>query len=123
MTNYIDGFVLPIPKDRLDEYRRVVSAVANIWLEHGALAYREFIGDDLSLEGTRSFTDMVDAGETDAVIFGWIEFASREARELANAKVAADPRMPGLVGETDTGFDATTMAWGGFRPLLDPASA
>ena len=62
MSHYIDGFVLPIPRDRLDEYKRVVEAVAEVWKEHGALDYREYVGDDLVLEGTRSFTDFAAAG-------------------------------------------------------------
>ena len=61
MANYIDGFVLPIPRDRLDEYQRVVESVAEIWKEHGAIEYCEFVGDDLSRPGTKPFTDLVSA--------------------------------------------------------------
>ena len=118
MSNYVDGFVLPIPRDRLDEYKRVVEAVAEVWKEHGALEYREYVGDDLTLEGTRCFTDLVDASENEAVVFGWVEFESREARDLANQKVASDPRMAELVDSPNTGFDAERMAYGGFRPLF-----
>ena len=117
MTQYVDGFVLPVPRDRLDEYRRLSEAVAAIWKEHGALDYREFVGDDMTLEGTRSFVDVVDATEADAVVFGWVAFPSREARDLANAKVAADPRMAGLVDSSNSGFDAKRMVYGGFKPL------
>ena len=118
MANYIDGFVLPISRDRLDEYKGVVEAVAEVWKEHGALDYREFIGDDMSLDGTRSFTDAVAAAEHEVVIFGWVEFASREARDLANEKVAADPRMEKIMGSSVSGFDAERMAYGGFKPLI-----
>ena len=118
MAAYIDGFVLPIPREKLDNYRRVVDAVAEIWKEHGALDYREYVGDDLFLEGTRSFTDSAAADEADVVVFGWVEFPSREARDLANEKVAADPRMADLVDQSDTGFEAGRMAYGGFRSLL-----
>lgn len=118
MAHYIDGFVLPIPHDRLDDYRSVVESVAAIWKEHGALDYREYVGDDLTLEGTRSFTDAITAGEGDAVVFGWVEFESREARDLANEKVAGDPRMADLINSSNTGFDAERMAYGGFRSLV-----
>jgi len=118
MANYIDGFVLPIPSDRLDEYTQIVEQVAQIWKEHGALDYREFVGDDLNLEGTRSFKDLVDASEGDAIVFGWVLFASLEARNLANEKVSADPRMMDLIESSNTGFDALKMAYGGFRPLV-----
>jgi uncharacterized protein YbaA (DUF1428 family) len=118
MAHYIDGFVLPIPHDRLAEYQRLVEAVAEIWKEHGALDYREYVGDDLKLEGTRSFTDLVAATEDEAIIFGWVVFDSREARDLANEKVAADPRMAALIDSSNSGFDAKRMAYGGFRSLI-----
>ena len=96
MSHYIDGFVLPIPRDHLDTYKRVVEAVAEIWKEHGALDYREYIGDDMSLEGTRSFPDLVAAGENEAIVFGWVVFESREARDRGNEKVEADRVLQGL---------------------------
>ena len=121
MANYIDGFVLPVPSDRLDDYRRLVEAVADVWEEHGALDYQEFVGDDLSLEGTRSFTDLVAASGEESIVFGWVVFESRAARDKANEKVAADPRMADLMNAFDTGFDARRMAYGGFKALV-PAS-
>ena len=123
MAHYIDGFVLPIAQNRLDEYRRLVEAVADIWKEHGALDYREYVGDDLDLEGTRSFADLVGATEGDAIIFGWVAFESRETRDLANKKVAADPRMADLVGSSNSGFDAERMAYGGFQPFIQSSNA
>ena len=121
MANYIDGFVLPVPSNRLDDYRRLVEAVADVWEEHGALDYQEFVGDDLSLEGTRSFTDLVAASGEESIVFGWVVFESRAARDKANEKVAADPRMADLMNAFDTGFDARRMAYGGFKALV-PAS-
>lgn len=118
MAHYIDGFVLPVPRGCLDNYKRLVEAVAEIWKEHGALDYSEFVGDDLKLEGTRSFTDLVDATEEDAVVFGWVVFDSREARDLVNKKVAADPRMAGLMDSENTGFKAEKMAYGGFQSFV-----
>jgi len=118
MAHYIDGFVLPIPRDCLDEYQRVVEAVAEIWKEHGALDYREYVGDDLNLEGTRSFTDLIVASDGEAIVFGWVEFESRAARDLANERVAADPRMADLMNSSNTGFDAERMAYAGFQPFV-----
>ncbi len=123
MAHYIDGFVLPVPRDRLEEYRRVVEAAAEIWKEHGALDYREYVGDDLVLEGTRSFTDLVAATEGEVIVFGWVVFESRGARDLANERVAADPRMADLMSSSNTGFDAKRMAYGGFRPFVRSSSA
>lgn len=122
MTHYIDGFVLPIPRDQLKTYQNAVEKVAAIWLEHGALDYQEYFGDDLYLEGTRSFTDAANMKENEVVVFGWVTFESREARDLVNEKVSADPRMEGLISplmSTSTPvFDAERMAYGGFRPLV-----
>ena len=118
MAQYIDGFVLPIPKERLKEYKRVAEAVAEIWNEHGALDYCEYVGDDMTLEGTRSFTDAAASTENEVIVFGWVAFASREARDLANKKVASDPRMVDLVDGSNTGFDARRMVYGGFKPLV-----
>ena len=123
MAHYIDGFVLPVQRHRLDEYRRLAETVAKIWKEHGALDYREFVGDDLYLEGTRSFTDLVAAAEDETIVFGWVVFASRGERDLANEKVAADPRMAGLIDTSNTGFDAQRMAYGGFQPLVPSSDA
>ena len=120
--NYIDGFVFPIPRIHLDEYRRVAVQVAEIWKEYGALAYFEYLGEDLKLEGTRSFIEQVDAKEDDAVIFGWVVFPSKETRDLANKQVPTDPRMADLVGPlTDPSrliFDASRMVYGGFQSLI-----
>ena len=122
MEHYIDGFVFPIPRDRLNEYQLVVQAVADIWKEHGALDYMEYVGDDLNRKGTRSFTDLVAATEDESIVFGWVVFDSREARDLANEKVAADPRMADLVDPLidlpNPIFDAKRMAYGGFQSLV-----
>ena len=122
MANYVDGFVFPISRDRLDEYKRLAEAAADIWKEHGALDYREYIGDDLMLEGTRSFTDVVAAAEGEAIVFGWVIFESRAARDLANEKVAADPRMAELMNSSNSGFDAERMAYGGFQTFVRSSS-
>ena len=118
MAQYIDGFVFPIQRDCQDEYRRLAEAVAEIWKEHGAIEYMEFVGDDLSLAGTRSFTDLVVAKEDEIIVFGWVVFESRAARDLANKKVAADPRMADLVSSSNAGFDASRMAYGGFKSFV-----
>jgi len=123
MTNYIDGFVFPVPRDCLNEYRQLAEAAAEIWKEHGALDYMEYVGDDLYLEGTRSFIDLVTATEEETIVFGWVVFDSREARDLANEKVAADPRMADLIDSSNSGFDARRMAYGGFQALAPSFNA
>ena len=122
MTNYIDGFVLPIPKIHLSQYQQVAEKVAQIWKEHGALSYHEFFGDDLHLEGTHSFPEALNANEEEAIIFGWVVFDSKASRDLANKRVATDPRMVDLIAPlTDPNkiiFDAKRMVYGGFQSLV-----
>ena len=117
MTQYIDGFVHPISRDHLNEYKHLVESISEIWKEHGAIDYKEYIGDDLKLEGTRSFADLLECEGDNVIIFGWVVFGSREARDLANERVAADPRMAKLVASSNSGFDAKRMAYGGFEIL------
>ena len=121
MSHHVDGFAHPIPRDRLENYKQLVHAVANIWKEHGALDYWECVGDQLHMEGTLSFADMLDAKEDEAILFGWVLFDSNETREAVHKKVASDLRMEKLMAESDTRFDAARMAWGVFKPF-EPSS-
>ncbi|MFD2165695.1 DUF1428 domain-containing protein [Thalassotalea euphylliae] len=123
MADYIDGFAFPIQRDHIETYKGIASKVADIWRNHGAMNYQEYLTDDPALEGTVPFTKAVDAKEDEVVIFGWVTFASKEARDEANKKVANDPRVEALVApltqDTDRPiFDATRMVYGGFKPLL-----
>lgn len=122
MTNYIDGFVLPIPRIYIDEYKKASEKVAEIWKEYGAIAYFEFVGDDMTLEGTKSFIETVNAKEDEEIIFGWVVFPSKEIRNLANKKVPTDPRMTELVAPLSNPnkliFDVSRMVYGGFQQLV-----
>lgn len=122
ITDYIDGFVLPVPRIYIDEYKKVAEKVADIWKEHGAIAYFEFVGDDMYLKGTRSFIETVDVKEDEKIVFGWVVFPSKEIRDLANKKVPLDPRMTELIVPLTNPkkliFDASRMAYGGFKPLV-----
>ena len=122
MANYIDGFVLPIPRIYLGEYKKAAEKVAEIWKEYGALAYNEFVGDDLFLDGTNSFMEAVNAKADEVVIFGWPVFPSKQVRDLANQKVPTDPRMSELVGPLCNPqrliLDASRMVYGGFKALI-----
>lgn len=118
MADYIDGFAFPIARKHLDQYQRLATNVAQIWKEHGALAYCEYCGDHMVLAGTASFVDALEASEDEVVIFGWVSFASREARDTANAAITNDPRMQQIMASTDAGFDPSRMLYGGFRPFI-----
>ena len=122
MKNYIDGFVLPVPRIHMNEYKVVAEKVAEIWKEYGAIGYFEYVGEDLKLQGTRSFIDLVDSKEDEAIVFGWVIFPSKEIRDRANKQVPNDSRMSDLVDQlTDPKrliFDAERMVYGGFQPLV-----
>jgi uncharacterized protein YbaA (DUF1428 family) len=118
MTRYVDGFVLPLPKDRLADYEAIARKASAVWKEHGALEYSECVGDDLGTECSRSFTDMAGATGDEVVIFAWAVFASREARDAANAKIMADPRLADLMDPKQPLFDVMRMAHGGFREIV-----
>lgn len=122
MAHYIDGFVHPVPRVHLDTYKHVAKHVADIWKEYGALAYLEYVGDDMSLSGTRSFGPAVDAGEDEVILFGWVLFESRKSRDEANKLVASDDRMRVLMeplsGSNRTIFDASRMLYGGFEAFI-----
>ena len=122
MTDYIDGYVFPVPRIYLNEYKGVAEKVAEIWKAHGAIAYFEYVGDDLSLEGTKSFIQAIEAKEDEAIVFGWVVFPSKEMRDSANKNVPEDPRMAALVAPLTNPdkliFDGGRMVYGGFKSLL-----
>lgn len=92
-THYIDAFVLVVPKDKVENYKKMAQEGCNKWMKHGALSYRECMGDDLSPDNhgmtTCPFPQLVNLQENETVWFSYIEYASREHRDAVNAKVMA----------------------------------
>ena len=97
--------------------------VAEIWKEYGALAYLEFLGDDLQVEETASFIKTMEVKENEKLIFGWVVFPSKEIRNEANKKVPQDPRMEtlvkSLIDPEKMIFDANRMLYGGFKSFIE----
>ncbi|MEM8737796.1 MAG: DUF1428 domain-containing protein [Planctomycetota bacterium] len=119
MSRYIDGFVIPVPKDRIDDYRRTAEKASTVWKEHGALDYWECVGDDLvAMEGMIGFKQLADAKDDETVVFAWVVFESREARDEANKKIMADPRLKDMMDPENQVFDCKRMAYGGFKQLV-----
>ena len=116
---YVDGFVIPVPKDKIDAYRRMSRMAGKVWREHGALEYRECVGDDLDVPMGTSFPKMAKAKPDEIVVFSWIVFKSRAHRDRVNAKVMKDPRLAGSMDPKSLPFDAKRMAYGGFKILID----
>jgi len=115
MTQYVDGFLLPLAADMLDEYKKLANKAGEVWIEHGALAYWETLGDDLNGEDTRSFKLCADAKEDELVILAWVVYPSREDRDRILAAVMAGPR---LKEHANMPFDMKRMVYGGFKPIV-----
>lgn len=115
---YVDGFLIPIPKDKIDAYKAVAQKASTIWKDHGALEYIECIADDLESKGMRSFVDTAAAGPDETVVFAYIVYPSREARDAVNQAVMADPRLKELCPQSDGVVDCERMSYGGFKTIV-----
>jgi uncharacterized protein YbaA (DUF1428 family) len=118
MALYVDGYVLPVPKDKVADYRRIASKAGKIWREHGALEYRECVGDDLDVKQLVPFPRLTKAKPNETIIFAWIVFKSKAHRDKVNAKVMKDPRLANMSQEA-VPFDCKRMAYGGFKTIVD----
>jgi uncharacterized protein YbaA (DUF1428 family) len=112
--SYVDGFVLAVPKDKIEAYKALARTACAVWMEHGALDYVECIGDDLPYGKLTSFPRAVMATEDELVVFSWIVYPDRETRDAVNAKVMADERFKSF----DMPFDGKRLIYGGFTTLL-----
>lgn len=119
MPNYVDGFVLSVPKDNIETYKRVAKKASKIWKEHGALAYIECMGDDMEVKDMLAFPKLAKTKEGEVVVFSWAMFKSRKDRDKANKAIMADPRMAGMCEETKGLFDCKRMAYGGFKVIVE----
>jgi uncharacterized protein YbaA (DUF1428 family) len=117
---YVDGFVLPVPKKKMNTYRRIAQKAGKIWREHGALEYRECVGDDLKVKWGLPFPRGIKTKPDETVVFSWIVYKSRAHRDRVNAKVMKDPRMLAMMPDpNDMPFDMKRMMYGGFKTLVD----
>ncbi|AXA70896.1 DUF1428 domain-containing protein [Achromobacter insolitus] len=116
MEKYIDGYLLAVPKANLETYRKMAQQAQAVWLEYGALDYRECVADDIDKEGFGSFSAAAGAREGETVVFAWITYASKADRDQINAKVMSDPRLAESCCEGV--FDFKRMCWGGFTTLV-----
>ena len=116
---YIDGFVLPVPKKNLTAYRRLAERSGKIWREHGALEYRECVGDDLLVKMGLPFPRLAKVKKNETVVFAWIVYRSRAHRDRVNAKVMKDPRIHALCDPKDMPFDCKRMTYGGFKVMVE----
>ena len=115
---YVDGFVVPVPKNKLDAYRRIARTAGKVWKEHGALEYVECVAEDVKPGKLTSFPQSVQLKRTETVVFSWIVYKSKAHRERVLAKVMEDPRMMKMMDPKKMPFDGKRMFWGGFKPIV-----
>jgi len=119
MDNYVDGFVVPVPKKRIEAYRRMALKAGKIWREHGALQYRECIADDVKWGKRTSFPRSVKRKDSETVWFSYIVYQSRKHRDRVIAKVMKDKRLASMMDPKAMPFDARRMIYGGFKVMVD----
>jgi len=111
---YVDGFVIPVQKDKVDVYKAHAQKAGEVWMELGALAFVECVGDDVPYGQLTSFPRAVQAKDDEVVVFSWIVYRSRAERDAIMEKVMADPRLKG-----DMPFDGKRMIFGGFETMIE----
>ncbi len=121
MAKYVDGFVLVIPKDKTEEYKKMAEGGRDMWMKYGALEYYECRGDNLAPqemgdEKSRAFPEMAGAKDDEQVWFSFIVFKSKEHRDEVNAKVMEEfGKQTGEGKDMSMPFDMKRMAYGGFQ--------
>ena len=116
---YVDGFVVPVPKKKLQAYRRMAAKAGKIWREHGALEFRECVADDVKPGKYTSFPQSVKLNPGETVMFSWIVYRNRKQRDRVNARVMKDKRMAPMMDPKAMPFDGKRMFWGGFKVMVD----
>ena len=119
MAHYVDGFVIPIPKKNVGAYRRMAQKAGQIWREHGALEFRECVGDDLNLKAGMPFPRGIKTKPGETVVFSWIVYRSRRHRDRVNTQVMKDPRIANLCDSKRMPFDCERMLYGGFKTIVE----
>ena len=115
---YVDGFLLAIPKNKLQAYRAIARKAGRVWKEYGALEYRECAGDDLKIKMGAPFLKVAKAKPNETVVFSWIVYKSRAHRDQVNARVMKDPRTVKMMN-APMPFDTKRMSYGGFTVIVD----
>jgi uncharacterized protein YbaA (DUF1428 family) len=115
---YVDGFIVAVPKNKLQAYARMAKNAGKVWREHGALDYREWVAEDVKVGKRTSFPRSVKLKPDETVVFSWITYKSRAHRDRVNKKVMADKRLADMMNPKTLPFDAKRMIYGGFGSLV-----
>ena len=115
--NYVDGFVAAVPTANRDNYRKHAEQAAEVFKSHGAIRLVECWGDDVPEGEVTSFPMAVKCKEDETVVFSWILWPSKEARNEGMEKAMADPRFD--MEANPMPFDGKRMIFGGFQMIVD----
>lgn len=118
---YVDGFVLAVPAKNIESYRAMAEQAGKIWIEHGALDYKECVADDTEDKGMGglTFPQLAKTKDGETVVFAYIVYKSREHRDEVNAKVMADPRIHESCDPGNMPFDPARMSYAGFKTIVE----
>ena len=119
MARYVDGFVLPLPKKNLAEYRRIARLASRVFLKHGALEYCECVGDDLKPQFGVPFPKLAKTKPGETVVFSWVVYKSRAHRDSVNKKIMTDPELAAMCDPKKMPFEVKRMGYGGFKVLVE----
>ena len=119
MARYVDGYLIPLPKKNLAAYKRMASKAGKVWREHGALEYRECVGEDLASKWGTPYARLLKLKRGETAVYSWIVFKSRAHRDAVNAKVMKDPRLEKMMDPKAMPFDPKRMCYGGFDVIVD----
>jgi uncharacterized protein YbaA (DUF1428 family) len=115
---YVDGFLTPVPRKNLGEYKKWAKIAGKVWMEHGAVDYLECMGDDVPAGKITSFSKSVKLKKGEVVFFSWVTYKSKADRNRIMKKVMADPRLASQMDTDKWPFDGMRMIWGGFKPSV-----
>ena len=116
--SYVDGYLLPIPKRSVRAYRRMAQIGRKMWTKHGALDYKECVGDDLASKWGMPFTRLLKLKPNETAVFAYIVYKSRAHRDRVNAKVMKEMNEMGGP-PNDMPFDMKRMVMGGFKTIVE----
>jgi uncharacterized protein YbaA (DUF1428 family) len=117
--SYVDGFIIPVPKKKLNQYKRIAKLAGKVWRSHGALDYKECIADDVKLGKRTSFPRAVKRKPSETVIFSYIVYRNRTQRDRVLKKVMKDKRLTKYMQPGKMPFDGKRMIYGGFKVAVD----
>ena len=116
--SYVDGFVVPVPKSKLDAYKKMAETAKKVWLKYGALDYVEAVADDVKWGKTTSFPRSVKRKSGETVVFAYIKYKSRAHRDSVIKKVMKDPVLANCCDPKNLPFDGWRMIFGGFKVIV-----